>query len=188
MPDKASAEVACPACSHSHQRGEMIFSPPEQDTHHICPECGYQYPGESVTTEDHTHVVSSVDELPQPKLSVRETRRRLPAIHYIEDDEIRLEVLELSRRAPAYFWVAPAAHGDYHNELCRNQHGLWAHTLMVSTGIEYFSDSWLAQGRIDENELDDGTHDPAAIPGEVFCPNTSISTYQYCPGCGVRVT
>lgn len=37
------------------------------------------------------------------------------------------------------------------------------------------------------NEIDDGTHDPAAIPGEVFCPNTSISAYRYCPGCGVEV-
>lgn len=156
MADEVPAEVTCPACFHDHQQQEMVLTTSEQDGTPVCPNCGYQYTDESIPTENRSRsrLVSSADELPQPKLSVSETRRRLPAIQYIEDDEIQLEVLELSRRAPAYFWVVPAARGDFHNELCRNQHGLWAHTLMVSTGVEYFSDSWIAQGRIDEDDLD----------------------------------
>lgn len=156
MPNQAKATSTCPACFHDHELQEMIYAVSEDERHPVCPECGYQYTDSPADTESQafSRLVSSPRELPQPKLSVEETRRRLPSIDYIEDDEIRLEVIELSRRAPAYFWVEPAATGDYHNELCRNQHGLWAHSLMVSTGVEYFSDSWIVQGRIDEDELD----------------------------------
>lgn len=156
MPEQASATVTCPACFHDHAQQRMIFARTEQDKHPVCPECGYQYTETPANTESpsFSRLVSSPSDLPQPKLSVKEIRRRLPAIDYIEDDQIRLEVIELSRRAPAYFWVEPAANGDHHNEICRSQHGLWAHSLMVSTGIEYFSDSWIAQDRIDEDELD----------------------------------
>jgi Zn ribbon nucleic-acid-binding protein len=156
MPEQAQATVTCPACFHDHAQQQIIYARSEQDKHPVCPECGYQYTETDPDTESQafSRLVSSPSELPRPKLSVEETRRRLPAIDYIEDDQIRLEVIELSRRAPAYFWVEPAANGDYHHELCRNQHGLWAHSLMVSTGIEYFSDSWVAQGRIDEDEVD----------------------------------
>lgn len=153
---KQTPSTACPACFHDHQLQEVGFDNADTGTLPVCPKCGYQYrdTDADVDRSAFARVVSSADELPTPKLSVEETRRRLPSIDYIDDDEVRIEVIELSRRAPAYFWVKPAAQGDYHNELCRNQHGLWAHSLMVSTGIEYFSDSWIAQGRISEDDLD----------------------------------
>jgi hypothetical protein len=156
MPEQTVSPTACPACFEEHQLQDVGFVVTESNTCPVCPECGYQYRDEATTFDrsSFTSLVSSKDELPTPKLSVEETRRRLPPIDYIEDDKIRLEVIELSRRAPAYFWVEPAAQGDYHNELCRNQHGLWAHSLMVSTGVEYFSDSWVVQGRITEEEVD----------------------------------
>ena len=30
-------------------------------------------------------------------------------------------------------------------------------------------------------------HDASAVPGEVLCPNTGMSTWRYCPGCGDSV-
>jgi len=30
----------------------------------------------------------------------------------------------------------------------------------------------------------EGDHGPSIVAGEVFCPDSSMSTYRYCPGCG----
>lgn len=78
-----------------------------------------------------------------------EVYRRLPALDFIRDADIRKSTANLSAEAPAYFWTVPASTSGYHHPLCRREHGLWAHTLMVSTAIERLIDSWEARFDVD---------------------------------------
>lgn len=71
-----------------------------------------------------------------------EVYRRLPALNLIEDEMIRHITAQLSAQAPDYFWTAPASVSSYHHPICREEHGLWAHTLMVSTAVERLVDSY----------------------------------------------
>ena len=87
-------------------------------------------------------------------LTTDEVERKLPAIRVIDDEQIRGETAALARRAPSYFWSAPASTSGYHNPLCRGERGLWIHTLMVERVVDRLSDSWVEQGRLSSSEVD----------------------------------
>jgi hypothetical protein len=92
---------------------------------------------------------------PDP-LSADEVVRRLPAIELLPDD-LREPVIEISRRAPDYFWDVPATSGknvDYHHPIARGEHGLWAHTLMLFGPLWRLSQTEVALGNITERERD----------------------------------
>lgn len=83
--------------------------------------------------------------LDEPPLDRAEVRRRLPTLQLIEDDTLRSDALMLSQHAPAYFWQRAGSTAGYHNA---HQHGLWAHTLKLSTVIERLADSYVERGMI----------------------------------------
>ncbi|WP_158600479.1 HD domain-containing protein [Haloarcula sp. Atlit-7R] len=69
-------------------------------------------------------------------LPADEARRRLPAVNLITDEYLQAEVLRVAGKAPKYFWEVPASSPTTLNQVCSGEHGLWAHTLMVSTVVE----------------------------------------------------
>lgn len=79
------------------------------------------------------------------RLEAAEVVRRLPAVDLIEDEAVRAETVALSAAAPEYFWTVPASASGYHHPICRNERGLWAHTLMVATAVERLVDSYEAR-------------------------------------------
>jgi len=87
-------------------------------------------------------------------LSGKEVIDRLPHIREIEDNSIRKETIELSRKAPLYFWEVPASSSGKHNPICNKDNGLWAHTLMGAAALERLSETYRYQGFIDDQELD----------------------------------
>ena len=91
------------------------------------------------------------DSLSEPPLSKREAERRLPTLDLIEDPTIRAETRELSRFAPAYFWERPGSVRGYHNA---GRHGLWTHTLKLSTVVERLADSSVNRNRIRPADVD----------------------------------
>lgn len=86
--------------------------------------------------------------------SRNEVERRLPTLQLIENDDLRERTVELTSEAPEYFWEVPASTSGYHHPLCRGEHGLWIHTLMLSTVIDRLADSYVGQGLIGEEEID----------------------------------
>jgi len=85
----------------------------------------------------------ATDNLPAPPISAPEAERRMPSLDLIENDEIREETRKLTMFAPAYFWERPGSTAGYHNA---HDHGLWAHTLKLSTVIERLADSYTERG------------------------------------------
>lgn len=81
--------------------------------------------------------------LPAPPLSPAEAARRMPSLELIENDDIRSETAHLTQYAPDYFWTRPGSTAGYHNA---HEHGLWAHTLKLSTVIERLADSYTERG------------------------------------------
>lgn len=81
-------------------------------------------------------------------------KRRIPTLQLIDDSGMRDKTAQITTRAPDYFWMVPASTSGYHHPLCREERGLWIHTLMLSTVIERLSDSWVEQGLINEHEVD----------------------------------
>ena len=67
----------------------------------------------------------------------------MPSLQLIENDAIREETCKLTMFAPAYFWERPGSTAGYHNA---HEHGLWAHTLKLSTVIERLADSYTERG------------------------------------------
>jgi len=92
-----------------------------------------------------------MSELAEPPLSEHEVQRRMPSLSAIDDDEIRHEVIHLTKFAPAYFWERPGSYRGYHNG---HEHGLWAHTLKLSTVIDRLGDSWVEMGHIRASDID----------------------------------
>lgn len=90
-------------------------------------------------------------ELAEPPLSRAEAKRRMPTLRLIDDDELRHDVAGLTRFAPAYFWTRPGSTAGYHNA---HEHGLWAHTLKLSTVIERLADSYVERGLIRDADVD----------------------------------
>ncbi|MFB6281053.1 MAG: HD domain-containing protein [Haloferacaceae archaeon] len=87
-------------------------------------------------------------------LRPREVVRRVPHLRQFDDDGVMAAVRDLTAAAPAYFWTVPAATGDHHHPLCRGDHGLWAHTLMVATVVERLADSYVERGLIARGDVD----------------------------------
>lgn len=92
-----------------------------------------------------------MSELSKPPLSRAEVKRRVPTLKLIDDAELRNDVLGLTRFAPAYFWTRAGSTSGYHNA---HEHGLWAHTLKLSTVIERLADSYVQQGLIQQVDVD----------------------------------
>jgi hypothetical protein len=90
-------------------------------------------------------------DLTAPPLTASEAERRLPSLACIDDREIRPETLRLSQFAPSYFWERPGSTRGYHNGFT---HGLWAHTLRLSTILDRLADSWVEQGHISGTDVD----------------------------------
>ena len=82
-------------------------------------------------------------------LDKEEVYRRLPSLNLIEDETIRHTTAQLSAQAPEYFWNVPASVSSYHHPICREERGLWVHTLMVSTAVERLGDSYEARFDVD---------------------------------------
>lgn len=96
------------------------------------------------------------DPVPELPLTEDETIRRMPAVDLLPD-ELRTPVIEITRRAPDYFWEVRATssqHVDYHHPICRRNRGLWAHTLMQFGPLLRLAESQIAMDRITEQERD----------------------------------
>ena len=91
------------------------------------------------------------EDLSDPPLSPAEARRRMPSLQLIENDAIRGETCKLTMFAPAYFWERPGSTAGYHNA---HEHGLWAHTLKLSTVIERLADSYTERGLLRRDDVD----------------------------------
>ena len=150
----SDSDLSCPACKHTHESGALGLKSNELVATDICPRCGFQYPSSNSPLGQCDQFVSDLDDYPRHTLSDEEVRRRLPALKLIEDDKVREETTRLSAAAPAYFWTAPAASHKYHHPLCRKQHGLWAHSLMVVQAVEDFLWTYQERGLIDESDAD----------------------------------
>lgn len=90
-------------------------------------------------------------DLADPPLTPTETDRRLPSLALIDDNDLRNETRHLARFAPAYFWTRAGSTSGYHHP---REHGLWAHTLAVSTVIERNADSYTERDLLHEEDID----------------------------------
>jgi transcription elongation factor Elf1/HD superfamily phosphohydrolase YqeK len=127
----------CPCCQSDHVGTALGIAVDNEDSNGrvVCPNCGLQYRTTCNLNKFET-LVEDLEKYPRHNLSESEVKRRLPAVENITDPEIKAEVLDLSAKAPAYFWVVPAANNDYHHPRCREQRGLWVHTLMVAQAVK----------------------------------------------------
>lgn len=87
-------------------------------------------------------------------MPLREVYRRVPTLRLIDDEQVREETAQLTAQAPRYFWEVPASTSGYHHPACRGQHGLWVHTLMLSTVIDRLGDSVVGLGELEQREVD----------------------------------
>lgn len=87
-------------------------------------------------------------------LSPEEVDRRIPTLRLIDDDRICVLTARITTQVPDYFWEVPASKSGYHHPICRKKHGLWAHTLMLSTVIERLGDSYVQQGLLEPEDID----------------------------------
>jgi hypothetical protein len=83
--------------------------------------------------------MSDETDLATRPLTDDETKRRVPTLDLIDDDDIRAETLSVASVAPPYFWTRPGSTTGYHNA---HEHGLWKHTLALSTVIERLAPSY----------------------------------------------
>lgn len=87
-------------------------------------------------------------------LDLEEVTRRVPTLRLVEDADVREETARLTASAPRYFWEVPASTSGYHHPLCREERGLWVHTLMLSTVVEELGASLVELGRLERDDLD----------------------------------
>ena len=85
---------------------------------------------------------------------VTEATRRMPTLRLIGDPDIRSETARLTASAPEYFWRVPASKSGFHHPKCTGVHGLWAHTLMLSTVIARLGPTYVEQGRLTEEDVE----------------------------------
>jgi len=121
-----------------------------------------------------------VSESQHAEPSESELRRRLPAIDLIEDDDIRHRTLQATATAPDYFWEVPASTSGFHHPICREERGLWAHTLMVSTAVERLVDSYEARFEVDPDHARAGAilHDQRKNGHPENPSDTSVSDHD----------
>ncbi len=114
---------------------------------------------------------------PTETLDIEEVRRRVPTLRLIQDSDLREETARVTARAPTYFWRAPASTSGYHHPVCRQERGLWIHTLMLSTVIEELADSRVRLDGLDRADVD-AAHAAAILHdqrknGDPAAPSTS---------------
>jgi hypothetical protein len=80
-----------------------------------------------------------------------ETRRRLPTLALIDDDDIRDETRRVASVAPPYFWERAGSTAGYHNA---HRHGLWKHTLALSTVLARLIPSYANRNLLTDREVD----------------------------------
>jgi hypothetical protein len=144
----------CQVCYHQHDWGAMGYKIGRGDFIEACPNCGLRYATPPADREEFEQVAHGYRDLPGHEFDDEELHRRLPALRLIDDDAIREETMRVTNQAPAYFWLAPASQSDYHHPVCRENYGLWAHTLMVSTALERLLPSWTGMGRLTDRDAD----------------------------------
>lgn len=151
--EKGELTLECPVCEEKHPTGVLGFEIDDGLAAEMCPECGFRYSTPPVPSSGFDEIVSEFT-YPRPNLDQDEVERRLPAVDLIRDDGIRVEVLALSSKAPAYFWMTPASRNDHHHPACREDRGLWAHTLMVATVVERLIPSYVERDLITYDQAD----------------------------------
>lgn len=151
LPD---GKLGCPACKYHHVPEELGQKSDTASGDAVCPRCGFQYPTTEMPLDEFRHLTDDLDTYPRYVLNEEEVERRLPALSLIDDQDIRAETARLSASAPAYFWAIPAANHKYHNSLCREQHGLWAHTLMVTQAVEDLLWTYRERDFISDHDVD----------------------------------
>jgi len=80
-----------------------------------------------------------------------ELDRKMPVWSLINDNQIREATFRITLDVPEYFWTVPASTSEYHNPICRHEHGLWAHTLMTVTAVHRLVDSYQALYNVDSD-------------------------------------
>lgn len=113
-----------------------------------CPTCGIHFRTPPQGIRDFDTVYWTAEDHPAHTLGEDEVARRMPALDLIADKEIRAETAQLTANAPAYFWRAPASSSKYHHPVCREDHGLWTHTLMTVTAVCRLEESYREQDRL----------------------------------------
>lgn len=78
----------------------------------------------------------------------------MPHLRQFEDDQVMVTVRDVTATAPDYFWTVPASSSGYHHPLCRGEHGLWTHTLMVATVVERLADSYVERRLLEREAVD----------------------------------
>lgn len=153
---KNSLILTCWNCDNEFEAGTLGKPVGQREASELCPRCGAQFATPPMSEHEFDEIVRTTSELPTYVLPDDEVERRIPALRHIADQDIRQEVIDITSRAPAYFWWAPAANplSDYHHPICRQQRGLWAHTLMGVTVVKELAESWVEQDRISIDERD----------------------------------
>jgi putative nucleotidyltransferase with HDIG domain len=154
--DSIDLELTCWNCDTTFPSGTLGKPLGRGEATELCPTCGIGFSVPPTPAQDFDTIVRAADELPSHRLDSGEVLRRLPAVNAIVDDDIREAVIDLSAEAPAYFWRAPAANplSEYHHPICRETHGLWAHTLMVAAVVAELAESHVEQGRLSITDRD----------------------------------
>jgi hypothetical protein len=80
-----------------------------------------------------------------------ETRRRLPTLALIDDDDIRDETRRVASVAPPYFWMRQGSTAGYHNA---HTHGLWKHSLQLSTVLERLTPTYEKRNQLTSIDVD----------------------------------
>ena len=148
--------LECWNCGHEFESQTLGYVIDSDLAAEACPRCGYHFQTPPLRPRDFDELARSPEDHPRWTLSDEEVSRRLPALDLIVDDDVREETARLSASAPAYFWRAPAANpqSDYHHPLCREDHGLWAHTLMLLAPLSRYEESLRAQDRLTLEQRD----------------------------------
>jgi hypothetical protein len=149
-------ELTCWNCDETFASGTLGKPLDRGEATDLCPGCGIGFATPPLPSGEFDTVIHTPEQLPSYRLPTGEVVRRLPASNDIVDEAIREAVIDLSAEAPAYFWRAPAANplSEYHHPICRETHGLWAHTLMVAAAVVELAESHVEQGRISIDERD----------------------------------
>lgn len=156
--DDGPLMLTCWNCDNEHESGALGYVVDRRQDlfSEACPRCGFHYRTPPISDDRFEEIAWTPADHPSHTLPNLEVNRRLPAINLINDSDIAAEVTRLTAEAPAYFWRVPAAspQSDYHHPICREDHGLWAHTLMLMAPLCRYAESLLAQDRLSLEERD----------------------------------
>lgn len=148
--------LTCWNCGQEAESGSLGYVIDDQTASEACPNCGFHYATPPLYPDEFDNLAWTPEQHPSDTLDEEEVFRRLPALDLIFDGDIKNEVARLSANAPTYFWRAPAARptSDYHHPICRERHGLWAHTLMLLAPLCRLEETYREQGLTAGEERD----------------------------------